>query len=74
MKHIKQIFLFNNGNFAVFDSRGKQVTKLQLNVLVSLFEYAKVSNYKIDEKTEITLPNGMKARKLKNLNNFEVLE
>jgi len=33
MKIIKSVYIFDNGNIAVFDDKNKQVPELQINIL-----------------------------------------
>jgi len=72
-KKIELVCLFGNGNIAVC-SKGQQIPKLQGNVIVQLIKKARRLGYKIDENTEILLPNGLKAKKLKEFDNISVLK
>ena len=73
MKEIKSIFLFGNGNLAVCDEKGKQVPKLQGNIIVKIFKKARKLGYKLDDEMKILLPGG-NAKKLRGYDNYKMLE
>lgn len=67
---IKEIFLFDNGNTAVFDENGKQIPKLQENIFVQIFKKAKRIKIEIDENVKIKTPNYEDWKKLKGYDNI----
>lgn len=73
MKKIKQIIFFNNGNTAVFDSKGQQIPKFQKSWLLMFIEFLQSKGAKV-EKTEINLPDGRRAKYLKKYHNWEIIE
>ena len=68
MKKINDIYLFGNGNIAVFDGEGKQISKLQSNPILRVIEEAKRLGYDVSN-TMISTPFG-KTKYNEKYNNY----
>jgi len=55
MKEVKELYIFKNGNLAVFDYNNKQIPVLQFNIISLLKEKALKSNCVINDNTKISM-------------------
>ena len=70
-KTIKSIMFFPNGNVAVFNSEGEQLSKFQGSYVLELIKKIQKSGFEVDETTEILLPNTNRAEYMPQYNNLE---
>ena len=72
MNKVKSIIFFQNGNTAVFDKGGEQISELQKGWLLMFIEFLQSRNVKVENIDEILLPNGRKVKYLKKYHNYEI--
>jgi len=72
-EEIKGLMFFKNGNTAVFDTNGKQISSLQKSWLLMFIEFLQSKGVRVEKIEDITMPDGRQARYSKKYHNWEIL-
>uniref|UniRef100_A0A6H1ZDT0 Uncharacterized protein n=1 Tax=viral metagenome TaxID=1070528 RepID=A0A6H1ZDT0_9ZZZZ len=71
-KKIKSMMFFQNGNVAVFNNKGNQISEFQGSYVLDLIEKIEKSGFKVDKTTEIILPSGYKVEYMPEYHNLKI--
>lgn len=72
IKKVKEIFFCNNGNTAVFDEKGEQIPRLQVNWFLLFVSFLKDLNVKNIDEIIFNLPDLKKARYDKEYHGYDI--